>query len=316
LRVFILVLLASAGFAQTEPSGRVVAITPNEIVARFQAGPSSDPAALWKTLGLPVELAIGRPFQFSTCGGCTVVSGPGRYPVWDQIIRICVSTYDGPCRYLYFRMASRREHTWRLIGVVDNEGDSQTGPLGRSVYHRFWVVTTNQFRGSGVSHSTDRWFSEQRGSWIQSLELPSRGNDFNANPSRSWKVGFLSRIEKSLTDELELEFHVQFGLGLSNKRLFIESRRVTFVANDDVSRYNFDPKRSGLAPTDIDLFFNVNKVRSGPSSEHFLRFSLANLLKIARGPNDWKKAWLREYLAKVKDTPEKRQLMQALAARP
>jgi hypothetical protein len=120
---------------------------------------------------------------------------------------------------------------------------------------------------------------------------------------------------QTATDEkVEFTFRVRFVVDLK-RTLFEESRTGAFVNTAGTGSYALDAKLSGLSEADISSFFSDDLDEDGPPTpEHFVRFGLRQLMNIARGPNDWKKAWLREYLGKVNDTPEKRQLLRALAA--
>ena len=116
-------------------------------------------------------------------------------------------------------------------------------------------------------------------------------------------------------------------------RRFNVRRYATYVWDRKLRQFVFDPRRSTISEREMDAvanagtepdeenggtqiggtaFFSSLKGFVGGGFEMFLRLNVSRLMKIAHGPNNPTKEWLREFVQECNDIPEKLALETAL----
>jgi hypothetical protein len=316
-------LIIALGLCNLLPAtAQISDLTPSEIVAKYKITGKYDEkvdgdlAPLWKSLRLsPFISHYGKPEDSNHChGGCFAELYPGRDATNDQVVRICTTQYNGPCRYLYFRRDARSAK-WHLLGSVD---DSCThGPLGMRFENRFWVVSLQDGYGTGIFGKVDRWLVETPNGWQPSFESASEGHwDLQHNwIARVWSAHPIAvefDPQTSRPKRVELEYEVGFSVNPLGD-LFDISRNAVYVPESSGWRMHLDAEQSELTQRDIRDFFSTDTLDIIPP-DRFLRFAFQPMLAIAGGPESPKRAWLRGYLATdvPQNTPEKRRLLEAL----
>ena len=283
-------------------------LSPSSIISRFDSKADARPADLWRTLKLSSRIA---GIEAARClGECAAVSFPGLHPGTDSVVRLCLSQFNGPCRYLYFRLSSPATSDWELAGSFDDA--ASRGPVTMRMEGGYWVVVTTEAFGTGVDAKADNWLSERCGRWVPVLKTPASGYVSPPGPlDRHWWALPLTVDENQVEIEFRLRF-TAFDAGAA-RPLFDISRRGTCKTKNKCTPLRLDEMASEIRQVDIEAFFRDDYDGGPPVSKPlFLRFAQAELLAIARGAEGPKKAWLRAYLASVADTPEKRRLLAAL----
>ena len=294
----------------------------------------------WKTLGISAG-------DFEICPGdcegkiftAELTGKPGK-----EIILKLTKSYNF-CRYLIFERinsSSGKVH-WRLIGHIDHDFNRYQMASHRIVraFGRNWFVLRGQEgSGSGYYLYGETWFEVGPDGIKAVLNYSADGYTDPGLGGLKWELKgqplAFRRVHK--TRVIRLGFEIQYaarGFGKSDFKMnFVVKRHADYVWDKESGEFVFDSHHSTISEREMNgvanigdepseenggttigqtSFFSGLKGFVGGGFEIFLRLNIKRLEKIAQGPNNSSKEWLREFLKECDDVPEKLPLEKSFA---
>jgi hypothetical protein len=272
-----------------------------------------DLESVWKTLGISGQMrettsAGVQPTDlvFGCEQGCTVKSVASNEDLlledgFDEITLI--STGQGAyCRLLLFHENNRR---WRLVDYLDIIGSRYGEPSVNIVTSggKRWLVTSAYYGGgTGVALKQSDWYELRGGKFRHVLGLPAEGHDINDDPARFFNTSFMMANTKLGRESLEFVFHVRFKTQAWSDKpealLWEQESTVVYTRLIGQTEFRYDRQNSKLTMEFADRIFayDIEKPDLYPLLSE-------QLLGIARGARDWRRAWLKQLLDRERDLP-------------
>ena len=317
--------LSSISSSQQE-QGRSVPVSspdPKRIQERLRPEGTTDLSAMWSDLGLSSELdtvwdRVGalwddEPARFSECNECEAelfeVELNGE-PGPESVLKI----YEpyGRSRYLIFS-AETSERRWRLLGHADHDFARYYTPehsvetLGGRPY---LVLRVQGISGTGVSQAFDRWY-EVGDRVTEVLSLPAKGHQCADGLSlcREWESRVIGRETEGGKDTVRVLFRIAYsgsrflidGAGEEAVDILETESTVYYSRASAGSPFVVDLDRSEMSQRDLRMVFNIDAL----GDEDFLRIHRRDLERVIPGSGDETKAWLRRFLHRCADVPER-----------
>ena len=227
----------------------------------------------------------------------------------DRIVALRISYKDGKAhQYLFFKSAKATK-SWQFIGNINahgppeyrvEKGDDRTWFLikelrGREVYSEVWYEIKEKEVREVLSYP------------IQGQSLFCRNNLMRTYATLLFRHDFENGVYT-----VPIQFIVTYNIADCNKaegaRLFAKGQKAYYVWDDRAQRFLMDGSRSEVTEEELSGVYNVERLIGEKLIEH----NFAELSRIARSGDAEQKMWLRNFLAAVKDSPQKLALRQAL----
>lgn len=248
------------------------------------------------------------------------------------------------CRFLiYTRVNFKARGTrWKLLGHVDHDFNRYQMASHRIVhaFDRNWFVMRGQEgSGSGYSLYGETWFAVNNQGVRPVLSYSAAGGTDPGIGGLEWQLeGRPLAFRRTRHREvIRLLFTVHYTakgiLDGSFRRRFIAKRHADYIWDKKSRLFVFSSRHSTISEREINAvantgtepeedegskviggtaFFSGLKGFVGSGFEMFLRLNYKRLMRIARGPNNPTKEWLREFLKQCADITEKTALQQLL----
>ena len=271
---------------------------------------------LWKALGIQNNGDV----SMQPCGE---LGGPRRdcseelVTVLDPFQVILILRHDlvMPEVYLRFRRQSGPDNPgpWTFAGYYSPlvkyfEPRHRTVRFGTKP---FLVVTQQGASGSGLSSEVEDWMDLTLPKFQPVFSLATEGHR-EGSPNR---IGLETNgsVVSMASDPVE-GFQVVYGVRFMHEREWLGYRVDTAVYVRRGENFVFDADRSKISKADIDNIYGLED--DHPSNEDYLRYLLPELKKIAAGPENETKDWLKRFLKECENTVEKREIQALLTAAP
>jgi len=295
-------------------------------------------SSTWKHLGID-------PSYYDSCAYCESAiftseldDKPGR-----EVILQLTKSFDS-CRFLIFGrdVSTSGRARWKLLGHIDHDFNRYAMAYHRVIraFGRNWfVLNAQEGSGSGYHLYGETWFEVSNRGVRPVLSYSVEGGTDPGIGGLSWQLKGrpIAYEQRAAHSAIRLLFLVHYtAKGFEDGpvvRRFTVRRYVTYAWDRGLRQFVFDPRRSTISEREMDAvanagtepdeensgtqiggttFFSGLKGFVGSGFEMFLRLNGSRLLKIAQGPNNPTKEWLREFIQECNDIPEKLALETAL----
>lgn len=224
-------------------------------------------------------------------------------------------------QYLIFKQmgsSSLGEGGWRLLGNIDCF-DQQDGPPGYRIEQddsRTWLVLKELWgHETGRLVYGERWYEVQERALKQVLSYPVEGHGQPClkEPRRSYKAFLLRHDLENGIYTIPVQFMIAYDIDTCGPRdrsfsLFSKGPKAYYVWNVGKERFVLDEARSEVTEKQIDRLFDAR----GFSDEAFVEDNFQELANIATSGDARRKAWLRNFLTRIQNTPRKADLQRRL----
>jgi hypothetical protein len=310
-------ILASIAYAQNARQAGVAEAAKSPVsMARYVEAHAEDFDwdALWNALGTPAPKTI-----YPLCGGSTIYSCSTEIVTVlspDQTIVIIQSggirTHD-----VYLRYLQQPDGGWRFAGerlAVLYDDYPRRHEVGRIGSKPFLKISSDLSQvGGGFGQRVEDWFDLTLPDFEPAFSFTAEGSlpNFGFRVNRNLKAQTIP-VSTSGIERINLILSVTFtGLGRS---LAAEMYTGVYERSSSANKFTLRRASQGFAglgtATPTEDFEALEG--AGLTDEQALVYALPGLQQIATGSDAEAKKWLREALAEVKDTPEKRQLLDLL----
>jgi hypothetical protein len=297
-----------------------------------------DLSSTWKHLGID-------PSVYDDCAYCESAifkdeldDKPGR-----EVILKLTKSFDF-CRYLIFtrNVNASGKIRWKLLGHIDhdfNRYQMASHRIVRAFGRNWFVLHAQEGSGSGYHLYGEAWFEVSNRGVRPVLNYSVEGGIDPGIGGLSWELKGRPFVleQRDARRAIRLVFAVHYiAKGLEDGsflRRFNVRRYATYVWDQKSRQFVFDPRRSTISEREMNAvanagtepdeesggtqiggtaFFSSLKGFVGSGYEMFLRLNFSRLMKIAHGPGNATKEWLREFIKQCDDIPEKLALETAL----
>jgi hypothetical protein len=297
LRLIALGILAIPVCAQT-------AVNPYDLARFIDSHTNIDWAPIWKAWG------VAKPPEMPTCGrgldrcSADVITVPKPSQA--------ILAVEGWLSDTYLRFVEDGSG-WRFAGAYHTSANFHPGryEVTRIAGERFLRVSGDDAYGTGVDSEIETWFDLSRADFEPVFAFTVQGWDFLEELAINRKIYASASPRSANSIDLELEV-VYSGDGVD---LGSAEYRATYKRAPDQQQFSLrrvEPYPRELPAISNKDFDELAKIAIGPSNERLLVYTLPRLKEIASGPDSEVKDWLRDVLARCKDTPEKRALQALL----
>jgi hypothetical protein len=175
------------------------------------------------------------------------------------------------------------------------------------------IIKVQEGSGTGYAVYYDRLFQVESSGVMEVLSFPSEGHQSTQGyePTQEFTTN-VRKYETSGSGTLvELEFSVSYSAysGSEDVQLWKKTQKAVYKTEARSKALVLDKNKSDLPQEDIDAMYG----REGSLVEAFIRCNFVDLAKIASGPENSRKEWLRHYLTQAEESSQKEQLLKLLA---
>jgi len=308
LRLAIAVLLLPVAGAAASVDEELVqaAKSPYDIARFVDTHISFQWEPLWKTLGLEND---GDLFTEPCERGCS----EELVTVLDPFQVILILRHDWREVYLRFLRKTGPDNSgpWEFGGYYSPlvkyfEPRHHTLRFGKKP---FLIVTEQGVSGTGVASEVDAWLDLTLPKFEPVFSLTTDGhNDVHPDNVGLKTNAVVISMESDPTERVEVVYSVRF----THEGETLAERSDTAVYTRRGDEFVFDAGRSKISKADIDNIYGLED--DHPSNEDYLRYLLPELKKIAAGPENETKDWLKRFLEECDNTVEKREIQAVLPA--
>jgi hypothetical protein len=234
-----------------------------------------------------------------------------------MVVRIAPAYLDANLRRFLILNQQETGGAWRLIDYLDlTEWDYNQPEISVvSSGGKGWlVVKAWPHCGTGCSSIHTDWYELKNGKLRMVLTVPVAGHQGNENPGRQFETRFVRASQSGGRETLEFLYHVGFFPGFGStidSDLWGDEKIIRFSRPSGQGEFKFDAKNSELSEAFVRKMFS--SLEAGPERFEILQ---DRLLKIARGPNDSDREWLKELLEQNSDVPQLARVRAAMEKSP
>jgi hypothetical protein len=224
-------------------------------------------------------------------------------------------------QYMIFRQmgsSSARPGEWKRLGVI-NCSDQRDKPPGHRVEQgdgRLWfVVRASSSRAAGAAVYNESWYEMQENAVKEVLSYPAEGDKqpCQERVGQSYKSLLLRHDLDNGTYTIPVQFLVAYDISTCDRReeppaLFARGLKAFYVWNEEKQRFMLDEARSEITAQQIARLSDAQ----GFSDAAFVNDNFQELSRIATSGDARRKAWLRNFLARMPDAPRKADLQRLL----
>lgn len=224
-------------------------------------------------------------------------------------------------QYLIFKQtgsSSLGEGVWKLLGNIDCF-DQQDGPPSYRIEQgegRAWLVIKVLWgQETGRLVYGESWYEVQESALKQVLAYPVEGRDpaCLSQPRRSYESMLLRHDLENGTYTIPVQFMIAYEIADCERRdtslaLFAKGAKAYYVWDTGEGRFILDEKRSDITQVQIARLSDVRPF----NNEAFVEDNFQELANIAASGDARRKAWLRNFLTRIQNTPRKADLQRRL----
>jgi hypothetical protein len=214
--------------------------------------------------------------------------------------------------YLIFKQAdsgAREEGAWRLLGKIDcfDQRDGSPGHRVEQGDGRTWLVIKEAWgQRAGPVVYGEAWHEIQDNAVKRVLAYPVEGHDAACRnqPGASFKSMLLRHDLENGTYTIPVQFMVAYEVEACGSRdaalpLFAKGLKARYVWNAAQGRFVLDEARSDVTAGQVARFAYAQPF----SDAAFVEDNFHELAEIATSGDARRKAWLRNFLGSMPDTP-------------
>lgn len=288
--------------------------SPDTLAALIAANPHLDESTLAKALHVDGrDFTLPCNFVASECS----VKVEKVEPASNPKTALVVIQNDLPGIDVYLRYMRNSADAWQFAGAA--RASAHYGPITREIV-RMWgkpFLKTHadwSQNGGGITDHVEEWFDLTNAEFTPVFSFTSEGgtNGFAMRVSTSSKSE--TRIEQAGANErieLTMKMHF-FGFDSDVERLFVGIYERP--SNGKFKLVNAYSDSQHLHPIATNEFEALNDPE-GDREVNLLRYTLAELRKIASSPDADARQWLETVLEYSHDSPEKHELLKLLKKR-
>jgi hypothetical protein len=214
----------------------------------------------------------------------------------------------------YLRFVSGGVGSWRFAGAFapDVKYFEPRHGLIRFGDKPFLLVTGQGYSGSGLSTELQSWLDLSRSGMEPVFQFTSAGHlSLNGVGVSRDVTGTLISLETG-PERITIVRAVRFTAYEEDGEISLGSVRGTSVyTRRPDGNFQFESAGSSMTKKEVDELYE--DFDSGLSNEAFLRYDFDNLKKLAAGKEGPERRWLRKFLAKCGDVPEKPTIVSLLS---
>jgi hypothetical protein len=305
LRLTALVLFAIPVWPQSAPTPQDAELAraprnPYDLARFVDSHAISDWSVLWNALGIK---PLNQPCADRCASELITVFDP------DQVIVLFQE--DSVGWDVYLRFLKKEDGTWRFSGAYG--GYIRHHPRRHEVYRSagkpFLKVSRQGPHGSDADAELEDWFdlTQPELEPVFSFTVQGRQQDLTSGFSRR-VFGTASVVNGAINTGLEVQFYAVDASG--EHELGHAEFSAVYTRAADAKQFNFQAAHADLRGPTLSRkeFESLADIADGPSDQDFIRYDLPSLKEVANGRDEGAKNWLKQFLSKVRDTPEVREL--------
>src|SRR5262249_49113565 len=143
------------------------------------------------------------------------------------------------------------------------------------------------------------------------LGFPVSGHQsfFGSGVGRSFGASVLGYETLNGIRAIKVKFSVSYNVGEQPKdHLFSKDQVACFTWDARQNKFVLDESKSQLSKREIKKVYNIDSL----TDEQFVKHNPTELLRVAERGSEKQKEWLKVFLKKLNNSPQKAKLMQAL----
>ncbi len=304
-------------FAQTPSPDQEIAVatkSPASLTRYLESHPDVNWNAIRKALGLRDSRGWVAPCGAASVSGNPCSSEIVRVPSTNQEVVILGGENSFAVEYLGY--VRDNQGGWHFSG--ERNYVQRNGPTHHDVVRRwdrpFLVISSNHSEnGIATEQILEEWFDLTRMEWKPVFEFTREGSQgrFGFGVSRDLR-SVAQEGKVAGTEMVELTVSVHFvGIGLDQEMTLVgfyerEKNQPAFTLREAFSGAD---RKQRIGTTE---FAALADPFSAIENERLLALALPGLERIAMGSDKASREWLNSILNFVKDTPEKRKLIELL----
>lgn len=204
----------------------------------------------------------------------------------------------------FVRYTRQSSGSWQAEGAADaGYRAPQEYQLDDASGTPFFRYSFEGMHGSDVSGYFEDWIDLTRPGFKAAFGIMPEGWEDRRLEGIGRKIS-TNVVERN--NEIRATLHIQFFTN-HHDTLATLATTLVYSRTDPAGPFRCHSLDPGVSCKDVDTLTYLSEGDS-PTEEYLIRFALPGLKKIAAGPDSETKQWLREYLAKRKNTPEVREL--------
>jgi hypothetical protein len=313
IRLVSLALLAISLSAQGIPSGQDqelsrAAKNPYDLARYIDSHLGFDWGVMWRVLG-------AEPVFIQPCGKLS--DGKKRcstelITVLDPDQIVLVIQGDATPADVYVRFLQEKTGTWRFAGTFEAfiHNHPRRHEVDRSTGQPFLRVSSQGLRGSDVDSEIEDWFDLTQPGFEPIFSFPVEGHQQPVG------FGISRRIVGTINtkqDEIDVTLQVHFSATNSEHDLSLGVGWYSgaYTRAKGAKQFSLQNAYEGFGRqlkmllTEFEALADLDE---GPSDEDLIHYAMAGLKDLASGRDSAAKNWIKQFLTKVRDTPEVREL--------
>ena len=305
-------LAAQSGSA---PPQQAAPPSPYLIESLIDINEEIDLKQVWRMLGIKPPTGA----DYHCRGGCEAETFD--LPMGSEGDRKTVAlkiTHESHSFYQYIIFRQTGSTDWKLLGTVDCF-DQRDGPPAHRVEQgdgRTWLVVRElSGRGSGMVAYAEGWHEIHDDGIKQVLTYPVEGKSQPCLQylGHAYKAFVLRHGMENGTYTIPVQFMIAYDISIcepgdASPALFAKGQRAFFVWDAAKGEFVLDVRRSEVTQKQLDSAYALE----GTSDEAFVEDNFAELAEVATRGDARRKAWLKNYLTRLRSTPRRAELQRLL----
>lgn len=226
-------------------------------------------------------------------------------------------------QYLMFRKAvSSATERWKFIGHIDSGGQPFAPPVHRVEIgeNRAWFVIRELWGQSSDSKAYGEvWYEIGENDLKQVLSYPLSGESRLCQKGFSYSYRSILSRHASMNGNYTVPIQLLISYNITDCEkgkaapvLFTKEQKAFYIWNDAQKRFQLDAAQSDVTEKEIKSIFSIE----GPTDEDFAQYNFDQLSEIAKSGDAKQQYWLKQFLIRLKDSPQKTALMKAINSLP
>jgi hypothetical protein len=307
--------LAIATTERREPCSNDMVVSLDNIEEFDWRSCITDLKAFWADLHIKNSLDFNEGSSLSNASSIFGdLDGDG---VDERILRL---EFHDIIRFIVLKhMTSGSESMWKKLAYLDAE-HFHLDPAARVVSNgrgQWLAISFNEEAwGTGLFQESEKWYALKNGALVEVLDFPTDGHW-----ERFWRPNLLAEFKTEVRvipfdgakDRVEVTFTADSCIGYRRSAVdclsFKNERKVTFSKSPNFSKFEFDPSMSEISKRVFTAVYDVNRELTNQVAFEFADDQLA---VFAESKDNDERQLLREFLAKISDSPRKRELIRLI----
>lgn len=217
-------------------------------------------------------------------------------------------------QYLVFKQLpanGSQTQGWKLLGKIDCRDQRYAPPAHRIEQGdgRTWLVIKESWgRGKERAAHGEAWHEIQESSLKEVLDYPAAGHHqpCRGDLGRSYKSLLLRHGLENGDYTIVLQFMIAYSISDCERpdespALFAKGQKAYYVWRAEKGRFVLDEARSEVTEKEIARIYGLE----GLSDEDFVEANIQELTNLAKSGDARRKAWLKNFLTRMPDTPRR-----------